>query len=108
MNPTTETALRASIAHWEDVVRDPVNANVGRSACALCMMFNNPHEDKPRTRADDCKGCPVSDMTGEKWCDGSPYYDFENAADEDDIIGMRSAAVAELEFLKSLLPETAK
>lgn len=104
MNPTTETALRASIAHWEDVVKDPVNANVGRSTCALCMMFNSPFEDRYRLRGTECDGCPVSERTGEKWCDGSPYEAFSEADERDDEDAMRAAAVAELEFLKSLLP----
>lgn len=73
--------------------------------CPLCQLFIE----------NDCKGCPVSDRTGEGGCEGSPYRDWLAATYYDVAIhGQRAqnrqnpealeAAKAELAFLKSLLP----
>lgn len=104
MNHTTETALRASIDHWEDVVRDPVGAKIGPGECALCRLFNSP-------LGSGCDGCPVAKETGEKFCEGTPFEEFEcryevldGEEDLEDIRDLRCLASAELEFLKSLLP----
>lgn len=101
MDNRTETALRASIKHWEDIVKDPVNANIGASNCALCREFHiwfNPEMDAT------CVGCPVFEFTGDDMCGSTPYYDFEDARD----VGasepeLRRIATRELEFLKSFL-----
>lgn len=102
MNHTTETALRASIAHWEDVVMDPVNTDVGASYCALCREF---HEWFNRDIEKTCSGCPVYEFTGDDLCGSTPYGDYDDAVyAKEDETELRRLATLELEFLKSLLP----
>jgi hypothetical protein len=108
MEVETLTALRESIAHWEDAVRDPVNTRFGPAACALCMVFNNPP-------GSGCDGCPVYEYTGCEFCEGTPYVIFNERYEDvdgketlEDIRDLRCLASAELEFLKSLLPEERK
>lgn len=103
MDKRTETALRASIAHWEGVVRDPVNADIGPKACALCQMSSWTATGNIETR---CNGCPVKAHTGMNGCHDTPYSVFEDAYDAgEDELELRRLATLELEFLKSLLPK---
>ena len=123
MDEKTETALRASIKHWEENVaaEKPSEASALGSSCALCIKFNN---------RDGCEGCPVAEA-GHPACAGSPWEDaYETLAlwraavanEKEGHIGLgaaiaamvpasteapenwRKAAQAELDFLRSLLP----
>lgn len=101
MDKRTETALRASIAHWEDVVRDPLSTEIGPKACALCAVYNDPP-------GSGCDGCPVYMESGGTFCIGTPYEEYAREIDAfedgDDEPELRRLATLELEFLKSLLP----
>ena len=101
MNPETLEALKASIAKWErnQTVQTAKEVDLGPSYCPLCKLFNTPE----MTEIDCCYGCPVFEKTKKKCCRGTPYDDvevsrFTSAKD------IRSWAVKETEFLKSLLP----
>lgn len=105
MDERTLTALKTSIEHWkENAVAETVNeASLDVSDCALCDEF----------WALDCAGCPVFSRTGRRCCAGSPYIAASNAFDswsgqptsKEARDNWRSAAIAEIAFLKSLLPE---
>lgn len=105
-------ALLDSIAHWQDVVDDPVNTKTGPHDCALCEVFNNDF----RGAGTECQGCPVMEKTGKSFCKGSPYGTFAGRRmdfGKNGIEGcfrvtvddLRLAARNELEFLQDLLPE---
>ena len=116
MDERTETALRASIKHWEENVAaaTPNEASTQPEDCALCRMFAIGARDR-------CGGCPVADA-GYPGCDGSPWgrawegleiwraaVDMEaqgrgNAKTAAAPKNWRKAAQAELDFLRSLLP----
>ena len=103
MDAATLEALKKSIEHWENNVRAkyPEDASVHGEDCALCEMF---------AENSFCEGCPVAEF-GFIGCGGSPWdkayfalrswrrgsYKFKPV--------FRTAAQAELDFLKSLLPE---
>lgn len=106
MDNTTLEALNESIKHWEENRDAEQHGAVatGIKACALCGLF----------REVDCKGCPVENKTKQMGCINTPYYAALEAkddwewADEDEsrkAETFRDAAQAEVDFLKSLLPE---
>ena len=114
MDARTETALRASIKHWEENVAavTPKEASMHPDSCALCQMFLDDEE---------CAGCPVAEA-GYPDCRRSPWEDaFDafiswtvavrlesqgrgNAKTAAAPENWRKAAQAELDFLRSLLP----
>jgi hypothetical protein len=107
MDPATLEALKGSIRHWEEnlAAETPDDAHTGPSHCLLCRRFHmNPN----------CEGCPVSQYTGQNNCHGTPYvmadrrHRFWNSMPDSDEYKerWREAAQAELDFLKSLLPES--
>ena len=105
MSPETLTALKASIKHWEENVaaETPDKASSQPEDCALCsaFAFGSRHE---------CTGCPVRDRTKQSCCEGSPYVDADYflkrwGRDAEYKTAFRAAAQAELDFLRSLLPE---
>jgi hypothetical protein len=94
MDKKTLAALKGSIANWEGVV-----AGKGYSNCSLCDLFNYagmPDEER-------CDGCPIKEKTGRRYCVRTPYEKWEYAPEEGD--EKRRAAVEELAFLKSFLPQ---
>ena len=104
MKPETLTALKESIKHWERNAFGPIGkASDAMRDCALCGIYFNSN----------CEECPVRENTGRRSCHGTPYSKASRALDrwqssdgvkaEED--AFREAAKAELEFLKSLLPE---
>jgi len=114
MNPEILDALNDSIAHWERLAsgkRKP-NESVGIYDCALCRMFNKHSEDGSDTR---CKGCPVKEKTGIRFCKATPFVRAEEITEDLEIYDspeeamnsseFKEAAQEELEFLKSLLPK---
>ncbi len=78
-----EDPLELSIEKWQDIV-DGKGENNGGVNCALCELHLFL----------DCKGCPIFLKTGLTSCGGTPYTWFIHPSKE--------AAIAELEFLKSL------
>lgn len=104
MSAKTLAALKASIRHWEENVaaETPDDVSVSASDCALCVLFFDFY---------NCAGCPVSAATGKHGCRDSPYETRVSEAFANWNYGMtprdewRAAAQAELDFLRSLLPE---
>lgn len=101
MLPETLEALRGSIAKWEARAAGE-KKSAGPASCPLCRLFNNSDTEED----DMCKGCPVYDA-GHRWCENTPYEDFQvalwNERDEERL----AAAQREVDFLKSLLPTDA-
>ena len=62
MNKTTAEALDKSIDKWWNILVAG-GEDQGPRNCALCLKFDAP----------SCKGCPIAQKTGRKWCDESPY-----------------------------------
>jgi hypothetical protein len=109
-------ALKASIKAWEGKKRraDPDKVSTGVDACPLCDVFYGPAGSR-------CQGCPIKERTGLIFCDGSPYEAAHKAYAAWHKAAMewglkpprtqwskhewRKAAQAEIDFLKSLLPE---
>lgn len=99
MNPETLEALEESIAHWKRLAsgnREP-DENVGWLDCSLCVKF---------MRFALCEDCPVSKKTGAILCHNTPYKNAHRTRREYglDSPEFKAAALEELAFLKSLLP----
>ncbi|NJL71047.1 MAG: hypothetical protein HC888_05240 [Candidatus Competibacteraceae bacterium] len=105
MKPEVRKALEASIAKWERnaEVTDTGDAQVGIWNCALCRMFNWQWPDNEIEKANTCKGCPVYEKTGRKFCEGTPIDRTEEAEETGDIDAFILAAREEVAFLRSLL-----
>jgi len=101
MDEKTLTALNASIAKWERRAGGDHSEPPGMHSCPLCRVF---HEDFYKDYQKDrksCEGCPVFERTGYTYCEETPYtkYYFSRT---------NANAQAELDFLRSLLPEEKK
>ena len=100
----TLTALRGSISKWEGILAGTIQ-DEGPRNCPLCKLFWYVGED--------CKGCPVAASTGFSNCGGTPYEDFGEVMEsgvsdsERQRLG-KEIAQRELDFLKSLLPNSAR
>jgi len=113
MDKETRMALEASIRHWEAnlATDDPHQASYSYLDCALCQLFDNEDEvDDEGNPLDVCFKCPVMQATGESGCRNTPYARARVA-----ISAWRRGAPkpvaeiqAEIDFLKSLLPEDEK
>lgn len=102
MDERTLTALKGSIAKWESIVAGK-GEDQGFHNCPLCKEFYGL-DFKNR-----CRGCPVSDETGESNCGDSPYDEWAELMDQFNTNRavhppLVDAAKAELDFLRSLLP----
>lgn len=101
MDEQTLTALRGSIKKWEEIVAG-TGVDLGMDNCALCQMFCSDESV--------CAGCPVAEKTGATGCLDSPYEAWMQGTgplrgfvtDE----RTKALAQAELDFLRSLLPES--
>ena len=103
MDARTLEALHGSIRKWELIVEGK-GEDKGSDNCPLCGLFIT----------NGCEGCPVRETTDLPGCLGTPYqewgiahieagrYAFPKRIHDDDTA---IAAVLELEFLRSLLPE---
>jgi hypothetical protein len=93
MNMDAETleALNTSIAKWKDRAKGNYAPAIPEN-CALCTLFYHH----------GCRDCPVSERTGDDCCSGTP---LDGYGDADDQHRMKIAA-REVEFLKSLLPDS--
>ena len=103
-DPTTDREAQAiSVAKWT-TIRDALkDHNVllpagSRFTCGFCMLHYE----------NGCRACPVMKKTGERYCAGSPFQDFDGFTDiasmndEDDAKHLVKLAEAEIAFLKSL------
>lgn len=101
MNAETLKALDESIDHWERLATGNrrEDEDMTEHDCALCGLF-----------FPSCRGCPVSEKTGAGGCYGSPFRDaikaFKLNGNNYNSPEFKSAALKELEFLKSLRPVT--
>ena len=106
MEPKTLKALKASIEKWEKNVRarGPGSVLLGTEHCPLCQVFYNINGN--------CYGCPIERKVKNELCDDTPYgkaagawsqWDFNR--DVTSRKAWQAAAQAEVDFLKSLLPE---
>lgn len=108
MDAETLEALRGSIAKWEGIAAG-TEIDQGSENCPLCRLFYE---------SAFCAGCPVMARTGHSDCTGSPYDQWHIAnpwpRDEDGnrvynrpatTDQHREIARAEVDFLKSLLPD---
>ena len=97
-----EDPLDLSIEKWNRVVKHlsgitrfeeyDWEVEMEASNCALCFVYARYK----------CNGCPVKKATGYGSCNKTPYESFRIARMGKNLEGMRKAAIAELEFLKSL------
>jgi len=108
MKKETLEALEKSIEKWEKIVSGE-GEDRGSNNCALCKLFIKKK----------CIGCPVYTKTKTPDCGGTPYeYWLHHQANNHlyDFLEFyivkcpecKVLAQKELEFLKSLLPETQK
>lgn len=109
MDADTLEALRGSIAKWEGIVAGTTKNHCADN-CPLCHKFNFSFTGA--RRAQSCKGCPVMERTGRQFCDGSPYEDYEDMEERVEEgyaegAALKPLAIAEVDFLKSLLPKEA-
>lgn len=72
--PTVIHALRESIRHWQRLAKGS-NEGSGCKDCALCQLFK-AYYNPDRKEADDCKGCPIWEFTGQLSCKGSPWRGY--------------------------------
>lgn len=125
MTPETLAALKASIAKWKRnaVAKTPEEYLIGAANCPLCVLFKNSE-----CLGGWCIGCPVFEATGNILCDSTPYDNAHDAhtiwLDNDaplrhHVAGVEQgrwavellrddahrAALAEVAFLESLLPD---
>lgn len=102
MDERTLTALRGSIQKWEAIVAG-TGADHGMDNCPLCQEFAvTDHAFRA------CHGCPVKARTGQSNCKGTPYIDWFDETNPDGRVTderTKALAQAELDFLRSLLPE---
>lgn len=110
METKTLQALRGSISKWENIVAGTAG-DMGPSNCPLCQEFFRNH----------CVGCPVSAKVGASYCGNTPYSAWRMRARADAEVTLDpitwgredkveneedvKLAQAELDFLRSLLPE---
>ena len=97
-----EDPLDLGIEKWRDIVEhlEKISSfeeyderfEKGQYNCALCELYLK----------NKCIECPVKITTGRKECRNTPYHRFWCAWGIRDLEGMREAAIAKLEFLKSL------
>lgn len=100
MDVKTLEALKGSIAKWEGIVAGK-RLDGGVRDCPLCEMFY-------LKSSTGCLNCPVAIVAKDDGCRNTPYVDewmtVGGIARTADTPARKNAALAELEFLKSLLP----
>ena len=106
LSKRAETALRGSIKKWEKIAADK-GEDLGGANCPLCKLYY----------VHDCLACPVRLHTDAEYCEDTPYIDWydHHYDDHSNISGVDSLVIecsvcvslakAELNFLRSLLPE---
>lgn len=108
MDSETLEALRGSIAKWERIVAG-TDIDRGCENCPLCMKFNTRWLDRDSYGKNQCAGCPVAEAVGEHGCEGTPYMEGRFVRTQCDgresYQPTKETAEAELDFLRSLLPE---
>ncbi len=110
MDKKTEIATIGSVEKWREIAFEG-GVDEGVINCPLCQMFYF------QKQAGFCINCPVALKTGKKVCTGTPYTEWEAHVRGAHGTLMffkvqcpecKKLAVAEMEFLKSLLPSDDK
>ena len=96
MTPKAKKALQGSINKWIKIVRG-TGTDEGHENCPLCLIYKSPKEG---VRDLHCKGCPIFQKTGLRWCGGTPYDEYYGGESDEQL----AIAVKELRFLQSLMP----
>lgn len=110
MTPKALAALNGSICNKWEKIESGIGYDAGAANCPLCRAF---HPDAIVEKR--CAGCPVKEHTGRVLCRGTPYETWarhfsalkiypglrRRVTDDE----TRALAQAELDFLRSLLPE---
>lgn len=110
MDKDTLKALKGSVRKWERIV-DGRGADNGTYNCPLCKMFLLGEMR--------CAGCPVKEASGQSYCRGTPYENWDDVVEEEldfprrisDLPSVRLRRDAlryakdEVRFLKGLLPQ---
>jgi hypothetical protein len=102
--PTTkEEAFLISIAKWRMIVKQlredwVINDTGSTHTCGLCIKYLDTDEYRHRP----CFHCPIFQKTGERWCDGTPIKQFEDAHFSWEKLEI---AEQELKFLEDLYHE---
>lgn len=102
MDAETLAALRGSIAKWHAIAFEG-GSDMGYENCPLCARFL-AGRDKV------CEGCPVARAVDSRGCTGTPYDEWDAHDDNNGLADTPekvALAVAERDFLISLLPEGA-
>jgi len=101
MTPKTLAALEGSIKKWEAISKGLAQDH-GTDDCPLCHIFYA----KADSVYDRCVGCPVRAASGRSRCASTPYIEFHAEKQlNPHSPAYFTAAQAELEFLRSLLPK---
>ncbi len=97
-------ALNGSIKKWEGIAAG-TGKDFGPRNCPLCKMFWKSSDDW--ISGVSCYGCPVLEATGRHACNATPYQDWADLETNTATTPKaKKAALAELNFLKSLLPKS--
>ncbi len=105
MPAKTLAALKGSIKHWEkNAAAKLEDAEIGAGFCDLCVLFNITQENY----SDRCIGCPVMSASGARFCDNTPYAEVDRILTMESSDEWPTVALAELNFLRSLLPDEEK
>ena len=95
-----ERALEASIAHWEEIYKNPTGKDQPfAEECALCAEYCDLKADE-----NPCQGCPVMERSGYNMCKNTPYMRAFSAVEDfwEKISSDKTDILEELNFLKSL------
>jgi hypothetical protein len=99
VDKSTLKALRGSIRKWQRIAAG-TTMDRGTKNCPLCKEF---FDDATY----ECGGCPVAKKTGLSMCRGTPYIPYNNVVGQYERARTKEGkglALAEVKFLKSLLP----
>jgi hypothetical protein len=111
MDESTLVALNGSINKWAQIFAGKLT-DKGTTNCPLCEKFYERRD--PDNSHIWCYGCPVSKRVNDDWCDSTPYIEWQKHQRDQhnhtinmtvDCPTCTELAQAELEFLRSLLPD---
>ena len=102
----SQQALKESIEHWEDIKSSVESGitlytdDIDCKQCALCHEYCIGKE-----LLEQCYGCPVFEVTGSRYCAGSPWplVSFTINCVEDPKESLPYVIDQEILFLKSLV-----
>jgi hypothetical protein len=117
MDKETLEVLEGSISKWNKIVAG-IGKDKGTDNCSLCSKFYYLEEPETEDNLGDpfrqkmCYGCPISIASGDIGCDNTPYEEWRDLVHgsdypyKADTKAKRVAAQQELDFLKSLRPNS--